>query len=258
MTLSTTDVLAYWKADTNGSFPDAHTGGYNGTISGATYTASGKINGAYSFDNSNDMIVIGNISAFETDTISYSIWLKRDGTSVDTFFVNQAQQNSADGRSGHLCRIESDNKIGIYVCIANAFEGPIKSTNTITDTNWHHVVITKNGTTVKIYLDGSEETTSGSISSGTTDWTSSNKRTVIGNTWYISGTSLNPFGGDIDEISIWGVELSSTQVTELWNSGAGIQYPFSASGWTGSFMGVTNPASALGIDVANISTIMGV
>jgi hypothetical protein len=32
--------------------------------------------------------------------------------------------------------------------------------------------------------------------------------------------------GDIDEVGIWSRVLTSTEVTQLYNGGAGLQYPF--------------------------------
>src|SRR6202035_2479657 len=34
------------------------------------------------------------------------------------------------------------------------------------------------------------------------------------------------FDGDIDEVSIWNRALTSTEVSDLYNSGGGLQYPF--------------------------------
>ena len=50
----------------------------------------------------------------------------------------------------------------------------------------------------------------------------------------------------------------------VWNIVDGSTYPFlsweyiESTGWTGKIMGVTNPAKVIGIDVANISKVMGV
>ena len=44
------DCEGYWKLDTNNATqPDSTGNGHSGSVSGATYTTSGKINSAYSF-----------------------------------------------------------------------------------------------------------------------------------------------------------------------------------------------------------------
>ena len=52
------NMLAYWKLDTNNATQPDATGNYDGTVNGATYTASGEINGAYNFDGTNDEVLM--------------------------------------------------------------------------------------------------------------------------------------------------------------------------------------------------------
>ena len=64
---------------------------------------------------------------------------------------------------------------------------------------------------------------------------------------------------DIDEFAYWSARaISPSEVSELYNSGSGLQYPFSASGWTGKISGVTDPSKVNGLAVANIIKINGV
>ena len=41
-----------------------------------------------------------------------------------------------------------------------------------------------------------------------------------------SSGAWNEFEGEIDELGIWSRVLTADEVTELWNGGAGITYPF--------------------------------
>ena len=43
------------------------------------------------------------------------------------------------------------------------------------------------------------------------------------------GVSRLPYNGLIDEVGFWHKVLSQSEVTSLYNSGAGLAYPFSAS-----------------------------
>lgn len=54
-----------------------------------------------------------------------------------------------------------------------------------------------------------------------------------------AGVSADPFDGLIDEVGIWSRAIDSTEVTSLYNGGAGLQYPFTTdNAITGS--GTTN------------------
>ena len=59
----------------------------------------------------------------------------------------------------------------------------------------------------------------------------------------------------MDEFAFWNRALTSTEITQLYNSGSGLQYPFTTSGWTGKINGVTDPSKINGIEVANISKV---
>lgn len=64
------NLVSYYKMDTNGSFLDAHWSN-NGTINWASYTASGKINWGYDFDGINDYVTIWDIYSWSG---SFTIW----------------------------------------------------------------------------------------------------------------------------------------------------------------------------------------
>jgi hypothetical protein len=81
---------------------------------------------------------------------------------------------------------------------------------------WHHVVWTYDGVNTTCFLDGvswtpaaaSPDTASGPI--------------VIGK----SIIMMDKFTGCIDEIALWNRVLTFTEITQLYNAGAGKQYPF--------------------------------
>lgn len=89
---------------------------------------------------------------------------------------------------------------------------------------WHHVVVTYPGTTcdaMKVYVDGTLRTT-GMMPGGMPLATNDTTKMAIG------GNHLSPpvAFGTIDEVGMWSRELTEPEVTELYNSGAGSQYPF--------------------------------
>src|SRR6056297_434106 len=77
----TTDIESYWKFD--GDATDS-VGSNDGTVSGATYTASGKINGAYSFDGTDYMTISDDFNFIQnTGDFTISAWVKLDSVSAD-------------------------------------------------------------------------------------------------------------------------------------------------------------------------------
>ena len=84
------------------------------------------------------------------------------------------------------------------------------------DGNWHHLVVTSNGTAYKLYLDGIQKTNSVNAGADDGKWfaDTSNLDTII-----IGGyraASERYYDGTIDEVTIFNYELSTSQVSEIY------------------------------------------
>jgi len=80
--------------------------------------------------------------------------------------------------------------------------------------NWIHLVVTINGTAVKVYKDASEIQ---SVTSSATFSTTAGSRTVVIGREGTSTNTNNAYGGFLDQVRIFSSTLSSSQVTELYN-----------------------------------------
>jgi len=100
------------------------------------------------------------------------------------------------------------------------------STNTYNDGNWHHVVVTADGSLLKWYIDGSLFT-SKTITTGTLDWdnyTYGNEyQRLIGTSRSNVSDSLSSvkFKGYQDEFALYDYALTATQVLDNYNIGIG-------------------------------------
>ena len=206
----TDDLVSYYKLDeTSGTLVIDATGNSNGTYQG-TYTLGneGIIN--YSFtsanaDNVNNRINIANRFNGLVNW-SISMWAKATAyTFVTTdagLYWNNNTKNNCYIRSAYLTCDFGNNK-------------DINTSYNWTDYDWHHVVVTKNGTAVKVYVDGTN-TYSGSFTYTIGDY----------NMYFGTGDYHSFRDGKIDEIGLWSRALTSNEITELYNSGNGLTYPF--------------------------------
>ena len=81
------------------------------------------------------------------------------------------------------------------------------------DNNWHNITLVINGTSQKLYLDGSlVQTYTSSISAGT----AGTQNYTIGRYGDYNG---HYFEGELSNVQIWQAALSSTEVTTLYNNG---------------------------------------
>jgi hypothetical protein len=137
---------------------------------------------------------------------SISFWVKP--SSFNTIWFGQ------NGSSSTYIYLISSTQINVQADASGvqSFTVPAMSTGT-----WYHVVVTRSGTTLRVYLDGTES------SSGSK--TLSFVMTINQFGRYGGGSSgFNP-AGNLDEVAIWiGKTLSAGEVTTLYNAGNGLFY----------------------------------
>lgn len=246
--------IGYWDmSDGSGTtVSDVSTAGNNldGTMaaspgdSGPAWDTSNKVRGSNSLlfnDGDSDRVIIDDHSALDfnvDDAFSISCWIKREGTSGGAYsglVCKMAQTSTADGAwEGWALYMEgSQRKQPRFLLYdasgaAEALRVAGGGTSAINDTDWHHLVITYNGNAalsgVKMYLDGSAMSMSQVEDSLETDDDILTSTDMIFGA-FINNTSTNStiyhFDGYMDEIAIWSKELSSDEISDVYNSGNG-------------------------------------
>jgi hypothetical protein len=96
------------------------------------------------------------------------------------------------------------------------------SITSLTQGNWYNIIISYNNTTKKadMYINGVKDTSSQIMTFTTCNALDLNNGYDFG----MRQTSVFLIGG-IDEIAFFNRQLTSTEVTELYNAGVGKQYP---------------------------------
>lgn len=207
----TDNLISYYKLDESSGNASDSVGSNTLTNRGTTGYSSGKINNGAVFDGTNNKrLDISNGLEYKTaDDRTWSFWVNPSGLTAGYFIDNVGTTNDI-----RMIVYPETNKITLFA------NGNTKSTATTVSTgNWYHIVVTKSGTTYELYMNGSSQ---GTVSQGSL-------------TYYSDAFSLGaPFdgygsltNGTIDEVGIWSRALTSGEVTSLYNSGSGNQYPFS-------------------------------
>lgn len=216
----TSGLVGYWRlgessaGGTGGAIDE--TGVNHGTYSGTVVFGVTGIPGAGGNTavelNSADFDVVSvpdNASLDCADTVTVEAWVTRGATQ------GTVQGIISKATGAYLLRFNASNQLNF---LRSQTADIVSSTTTITDqTTWHHVVGTKSGATVKLYIDGVDVT--GSVSNSTL---ADNALALI-----IGGDTGggDPLDGVIDEVAVYNVALGASTVLAHYNAGLAAPIP---------------------------------
>lgn len=211
---------SYWKLDeTSGTRLDS-CGTNNLTSNGSTGSTAGKIGNAAQFVPalSQNLSLADNasLSIGAGVSLSISLWVYPTGTGNRTILSKGFGPNGG----GYLIYLLGTDRI-LWQIYEGGSQYGVQS-DVLSLSTWHHVVVTYDVSTTKmqVYLDNG---TPAEQASGPTSIPDDTGTFRIGA--FTAGGDY--FDGAIDETGLWKSRvLSASDVTSLYNSGAGLTYPF--------------------------------
>ena len=222
---------------------DFSASGNNGTISGATWTTSGKYGGALSFDGTDDYVDCGNDASLDiTGDISVEAWINP----ID----------SGEGGLGHIFKKlnilmfmkgAGDENIIFRIKVGGAIKEAVSTGDVVSYNSWHYVVGVFDGTNVLVYVDGVKFT--GSATAGPIDGHSS-ADLIIGTD---SVSASYTFNGTIDEVRIYNRALTADEIQMSYYSNlqkfSSMQWYFQAN--------ITNLTNYTNTALASVNNTLG-
>jgi hypothetical protein len=206
-------LVAYWKLDEGSGTRIDSAGPNNLADNGSVGSTTGKVGNAALFNGIN-FLTVTNPSLNITGAISIAGWVYAVSTSIQQVFGGYASVPPYHGYG-----------FGISVSIPNKwvwFSGLpwTASTSDVALNTWTHIAFTLNSTgTLNIYLNGAlDRTTTAPVLS------SYNGQRALGAR--ADGIDQVFSGTLIDEFGIWNRVLTASEMLILYNSGAGITFPF--------------------------------
>ena len=221
--LISTPPIGWWKFDdaSGTTAVDSSGNGNDGTLNGNDHGhghgngnggtdqwITGAVGGALDFDGRNDYINCGNDQSLGiTGTqITVAAWVRWD--SNDAWSAIAMRTSSGNWDDGYGLYAHSDGTVNFYVTKYNRNRA-VKAFSA--DGQWHHIVGTYDGSSVRIWVDGVEGTPdsySGDISNANDDFE------------IARGTSNRyNFNGAIDDVCIYDHVLTTGEITELAGGG---------------------------------------
>ena len=167
-----------------------------------TYSA-GYIDKAAVFNGSSSNISIGTELIPATSNFSLSFWINRN-TSSDSDLFNQAT-SSGDIRT--YFKLYSNGTFGVSSAGTNGSRIQVpNTTSAITNGQWEHIAIVRDGSNMTFYINGTGETET--ISGGTVG---------VGRGDLVIGSASASPDGKIDQVRIFNRALDQGEVTQLYN-----------------------------------------
>ena len=186
---------------------------------GASDSALSKYQGfgnnySLSFDGSDDFIQT-DYSPSSGSTFSGSVWVKTSDTSSSMAFFSMENSSAVYGITLKSPGSSKNWWVVGPTFSSNGVIGGTGGASSIRDGNWHHIVLTVNSQTLKIYTDGSLVGTT-TVASGYSGPTSSTVKYIIGRGYAVGQYQFN---GLVDEVAFFESELSGSDVSAIYNSG---------------------------------------
>ena len=128
-------------------------------------TAQSKFGGSSAyFDGTGDYLTIpdDNVFTFDAD-FTIEAWIYITSLATTRTIISQWPYNSAANSAWKLS-IHTSGKLVFSSCIGTTITNLVGVSQTITTNSWTHVAITRNGSDVKLFINGQQDSATGNIS----------------------------------------------------------------------------------------------
>ena len=197
-------LVGWWRGEGN-AFDQLGTN--NGTPAGNTTYGVGRVGRAFVLGGANgDGVTLGNPSGLQLQDLTIEAWIRRASASQVTRGYYDGGDFLAYGSGGYGFAMYANGSLTFgksYVSEVRSIPG------LVADTNWHHVAVSKSGSTVVYYVDGVAYPVAAYTATFTFTTTA-----AIG----MLGNSLYGFWGSIDELAVYNRALTAAEVQAIYNA----------------------------------------
>jgi hypothetical protein len=204
----------------------------NGTAVGGLTYVPGKVGTAFNFNGTDAYVNMGDVMNVGLSSWSYGMWFNVNNISSTRILFSKTLSGENTGRI--RCSVTTGGVIRFAFAPTNTASTDdidIQTTNTISLNTWYHVVFVLDRTNnMKIYLNGVLQSVTVSVAANNLiPYSGVNFNNInpfrIGSATGADNTSpTGLFSGQIDAFNVWDRVLTQSEITELYNSGNGVQY----------------------------------
>ena len=196
------EIAAHWKLDevSGTTAADASGSGHNGVLKGGPTWTTGMRGGALSFDGQDDFVDLGDPQDLPCGRAARSIcaWAKTNTASGGWRWI-VAYGTGGQGQA----RVIGANGSSLF---GGGYSDDLQLTNLWSPGVWHHICLTYDGTTAKLYADGQQ------AASGLKTWNLVLNRAHIGRQ---VNDAAEFWDGAIDDVRIYRRALPQTDIKAI-------------------------------------------
>jgi len=229
------NLISYYKLDESSGNAVDSMGLYNLTNTNTVGFSAGKINNGADFGSANTNKRFDSTTVYGIDMstlFTRNFWINvttapgvgvtdtplrwcNNTTASKKGYVELQLFNNAGTQQLHIARTDS------------AGSDQVGDNYTLTLGTWFMMTYTWDGTNHKLYINGSGSPTltQASTRTGTNSTSGGVEGVYLGD----DGQNSRYYNGLLDEVGTWSRVLTSSEITSLYNSGAGLTHPFSAA-----------------------------
>jgi len=198
----------WWPGDFNAN---DFIGQHRGKIVGGVTFSPGEVGNAFTFDGTGQQVTFGSAGQFNSADFTVAFWMKTGSSNEQALL-----EKRADCAAGSYWSIRVAGAINVEIDGASYLQ--ILGNTNVADGNLHHVAVVRQGTGLTLYVDSAVD---GSGSSASTLKLNNNSSMVTGASVCDGVDGTMPLNGQLDEIQIFNVALSGSQVAAIYTAGAG-------------------------------------
>jgi len=218
----TTGLVSYWELEeASGNRVDVHGPNDLTSVNSVGQATGIQGNGADMEDSSSQYLYITDAAQTglkPTNDFSFSFWINLESLPAVSYPVNKGNLDSA---LNYRVEVGSTGYIAFFVRRSAGNYNITSATGVITTGAWKHVVCVKRstGTGMTLYVNNTSVASGG----GTLAAVTSTDPFMMGARRSIAAPE-NYIDGVIDEFGFWSKALTTTEIADLYNSGAGLPY----------------------------------
>ncbi|MFC1742059.1 DUF2341 domain-containing protein, partial [Nanoarchaeota archaeon] len=192
----------------------------HGTVSEAVWNSTGGRDGygAYDFDGVDDYVEIANDPSLRgMSELTISAWVYAQSKTDNARIVDKNDNDVSNNNQTYRLRLDTsaDHKVELKIWNASETAVTASSNGALSNNTWVHVVATYDGSTVKIYVNGTLQSDTESLTGKVRDSADAVNTVTIGGA---VGTSDKGFNGLIDDVMILNRSLSAEQILALYEN----------------------------------------